>query len=202
MAVKVQLKRGLKANVAGLTMSAGELVFATDTKELYVSDGSSKSLVGRAIVDTFTNRPAASTAGRIFLASDTSTAYIDTGSVWVALGGGGMAWSVITGNTTATSDNGYGIDASSNAVTLTLPGTPAVGTQVAFRVLDKTNTVTIARVGSYIEGVASDLVLDIAGSGGLLVDLGATKGWVNVTEIGRVEGGGTQSDIWLYARSN
>ena len=204
MTVKIQLKRGLKANVSGLTLSAGEMVFATDTKEIYVSDGSNKTLVGRALVDTFANRPTAGTVGRIFFASDTSAAYIDTGSVWVALGGtgGGMTWAVITGNTSATNNNGYLIDATSGAVTLTLPSTPSVGNQVGVRVLNLTNTVTIARNGSNIEGVAQDLTIDIPRSGFTMVYANSTNGWVIVTEVGHTQGdlrNQIESQLWLFS---
>ena len=79
--------------------------------------------------------------------------------------GGGMTWSIITNDADAVNNNGYFIDATNNTVTLTLPVTPTINQQVGVRVLDITNTVTIARNGSNIEKSATDLVINVAGTG-------------------------------------
>lgn len=49
---KLQLRRGTKANLP--TLASGELGFCTDTKEIYVGDGSENTLVGGAITITGT----------------------------------------------------------------------------------------------------------------------------------------------------
>lgn len=49
---KMQLRRGLKANLP--TLAAGELGFCTDTKELYIGDGSNNIFVGAGITLTGT----------------------------------------------------------------------------------------------------------------------------------------------------
>jgi len=41
----IKIKRGLKTNVAAQTLQAGEPLFATDTGELYVGNGSTKILI-------------------------------------------------------------------------------------------------------------------------------------------------------------
>ena len=99
----------------------------------------------------------------------------------------GITWNVISGNTNAVSNNGYLINASAGNITLTLPATPSVGNVVAVcDVYNKasTNVITIARNGSNIEGNASDLILDLDGSGFELVYVDATRGWEIVSEIG------------------
>jgi len=88
MAVTILLRRGTKAQLDGITLSAGELGFTTDTKQVFVGDGSNHFLVGRVIVDTFTNRPAAGVSGRLFHATDTDATYVDDGSTWVDVSGG------------------------------------------------------------------------------------------------------------------
>ena len=88
MAVTILLRRGTKAQLDGVTLSAGELGFTTDTKQVFVGDGSNHFLVGRVIVDTFTNRPAAGVSGRLFHATDTDATYVDDGSTWVDVSGG------------------------------------------------------------------------------------------------------------------
>ena len=54
---KLQIRRGLKANIP--TLAEGELGFCTDTKDIYVGDGSTNTLVGgdslSATIDTKAN---------------------------------------------------------------------------------------------------------------------------------------------------
>lgn len=125
------------------------------------------------------------------LLSDTS----DSGNLKKALksdfggggGGGGLAWEVISANDTAADGEGFLINATSGDVTLTLPATPSAGNTVgACDAYEKatTNTITIARNGENIESSASDLVLDIDGSGIVLVYVDSTVGWKIVSEIG------------------
>jgi hypothetical protein len=101
--------------------------------------------------------------------------------------GGGITWSIITGNTDAVTGNGYLINASAGNVTLTLPATPSAGDTVsACDVYNKatTNVITIARNGNKIEGAAEDLVIDLNGAGFELVYVDSTRGWDIVSEIG------------------
>lgn len=49
---KLQLRRGTKANLP--TLASGELGFCTDTKEIYVGDGSANTRVGGGITLTGT----------------------------------------------------------------------------------------------------------------------------------------------------
>lgn len=99
----IQVRRGTKAALDGIVLAAGELGFTTDDqKEVYVGDGSSNLLVGRVILDTYANIPAAAEAGRLFIATDGDDIYYDTGSAWVK-----AAVSDISG----TEDNLVSIDA-------------------------------------------------------------------------------------------
>mgnify|MGYP006308807935 CR=1 FL=1 len=89
MAVTIKLRRGTKAQLDTLMgstpMAAGEVGFTTDTKEVYVSDGSDAFLVGRVLVDTIANRPTAGISGRVFFSTDEELTYIDDGSSWNAV---------------------------------------------------------------------------------------------------------------------
>jgi len=109
-------------------------------------------------------------------------------------GGGGLTWSVITTSTAAVKDNGYIIDASIGAITLTLPTTPDEGDSVGIKSIDSSNTITIARNGSKIEGDEEDLVWNVAKSGAILVYSTAAYGWTIVTEI---NGGAGSTVEWL-----
>tara|TARA_R100000426_G_scaffold68707_1_gene47800 strand:+ start:406 stop:1773 length:1368 start_codon:yes stop_codon:yes gene_type:complete len=89
---------------------------------------------------------------------------------------------------TATNGEGYFVDTSSNAITVTLPSGTA-GAIVAFKDYAQnfdTNALTIAANGSdKIEGQTFDLVLETEGAATTLVFGDATKGWqsVNSNEI-------------------
>lgn len=118
-----------------------------------------------------------------------------------ASGGGGLEWGVISSNANAEDGKGYLIDASSGNVTLTLPVTPSEGDTVGVSDYTKsatTNTITIARNGSTIEGSATDLVVDIDGAGFTLVYTDATEGWKIVTEI---SGGGSLPGVDMYSEA-
>ena len=81
---------------------------------------------------------------------------------------------------TATSKQGYLIDTTSAAYTLTLPATPSVGDIVGvsdFAGNSSVNNSTIGRNSELIDGDAADLVVDIDKSSFMLVYTGATVGW-------------------------
>lgn len=91
MSVTIQIKRGTEAQIQSADLAIGELAFATDTKSVITYDGVVKHLVGRALYDQLTNRPAYGVAGRLFMDSGTSILYLDTGSSWVQLPGNSTA---------------------------------------------------------------------------------------------------------------
>ena len=84
---------------------------------------------------------------------------------------------------TAVSANGYFIDTSSAAVTMTLPASPSAGDIVSFKDYANTfdtNNLTIARNGSNIGGEALDATISVEGQSGTLIYADATKGWLIV----------------------
>ena len=97
-------------------------------------------------------------------------------------GGGGLSWQpVITTNTTATASQGFFVNTSGGAVTLTLPATPTQGDEVAF--VDyagtaATNNITIGRNGENIQGSGSDLIINTNRAANTLVYADATQGWL------------------------
>ena len=46
MSVTIKIRQGLDTNISGASTSAGEPLWVTDTNRLYVSDGSTKYLIG------------------------------------------------------------------------------------------------------------------------------------------------------------
>jgi len=100
-------------------------------------------------------------------------------------GGGGLTWQIISSSTTAAPSNGYAIDASGGSVTLTLPGSPNLYDQVGF--VDHTgsattNTITINPNGGRIRGQTGNLIVDRNYSGGTLLYVGGSHGWVLINE--------------------
>ena len=91
-----------------------------------------------------------------------------------------------TASFTAVSGNGYFVNTTSGAITVTLPATPSAGDIVSVKDYAQTfntNSVTLARNGSNIGGDAVDATLSTQGLSITLVYVDATKGWL-VTDDG------------------
>ena len=95
---------------------------------------------------------------------------------------GAVDWqtSIKTTSFTAVSGEGYFINTTSGAVTMTLPASPSVGDIVSFKdyagTFD-TNNLTINRNGSNIVGGTNNPVISVEGQAGTLVYGDATQGW-------------------------
>ena len=106
------------------------------------------------------------------------------GTGWVSLPGGGGAWTKITANTNAASKKQYITDTTSGTFTVTLPLGPVAGDYVYFMDAGNwaTNNLTVARNGSTIEALSSDLVLDVKGLMVQMIYDGST--WQVTSNIG------------------
>ena len=85
-----------------------------------------------------------------------------------------------TAGFTAVSGNGYFVNTTSGAITVTLPASPSAGDIVSLLDYAGTaaiNNITIARNGSNINGAASDLTISKNNSGITLVYVDGTQGW-------------------------
>src|SRR6056300_1559498 len=109
----------------------------------------------------------------------------------VSLGGsvsaGKVSWqSVKTAAFNAVAGEGYFVDTNSiGAVTATLPGSPSAGDTIAFKDYAGTfgtNSLTIARNGNNIQGVANDSEISTNRASIVLVYIDATKGWLYTNE--------------------
>ena len=111
--------------------------------------------------------------------------------------------SIKTANFTAANGEGYFVDTTSSAITVTLPSSPSAGNIVAvkdYALTFATNNLTINRNSSLINGVASDATLDTNGASLVLVYVDGTKGWIPTQEDNSILGvsfvtasGGTES---------
>jgi len=91
--------------------------------------------------------------------------------------------SIKTANFTAVNGEGYFVNTTSGAITVTLPASPSVGNIVAIKDYANTadtNQITINRNGSNIDGTADNPVVANEGGSVTLVYADATKGWLTV----------------------
>ena len=93
------------------------------------------------------------------------------------------AYTAVDGDQLLIDTSGSGIG---SAVTITLPASPSVGSEVTF--IDSgnnfaSNNLTIARNGSNILGAASNLVVSVNASAFTLVFVNATRGWAYKDKI-------------------
>jgi len=100
------------------------------------------------------------------------------------LTGAGIEWqsSIVTAAThTASANQGLWLDTSSNAITLTLPGSPSVGDQLIITDYARnweTNAVTLSLNGSKFQGGTTLPIYNTNGQSVDIVYSGTTKGWI------------------------
>ena len=93
--------------------------------------------------------------------------------------------SIKTVDFTAVSGEGYFVNTTSGAITATLPSSPSAGAIVAFKDYAQnfnTNSLTLNRNGSNIEGLGSNQSIDGISESVTFVYADSTKGWVLVNE--------------------
>ena len=90
-----------------------------------------------------------------------------------------------TASFTAVSGNGYFVNTTSGAITVTLPASPSAGDIVAIKDYAgtfATNNLTIARNGSNLDGSANDSIRNTDNESLSLVYVDGTQGWKSVEE--------------------
>jgi len=93
--------------------------------------------------------------------------------------------SVQTTGFTAVAGNGYFVNTTSGAITVTLPASASLGDQIAIKDYAGTfasNNLTIGRNGHNIQGVANDSVISTNRASLVLVYVDSTKGWIYAEE--------------------
>jgi hypothetical protein len=86
-----------------------------------------------------------------------------------------------TASFTAVSGNGYFVDTTSAAITVTLPASPSAGDIVGIADYARTfatNNLTVARNGSNIQGASANGTINLAGQSTMFVYVDATQGWI------------------------
>lgn len=117
-------------------------------------------------------------AGSIRFNTEINVLELYNGNAWLPVGV--LNAKTISSATNAASGEQLFVDTNGGAVTVTLPGSPAVGDIVRFFDLRKTfdsNALTIARNGKLIQGDSADMTVDSEGAAFDLVYSGDTYGW-------------------------
>ena len=116
------------------------------------------------------------------VASVTGSGTTGVGQLSFAEGSCGTSWqSVSTTNATMSAGEGYFVDTSSAAITMTLPGSASQGDEVS--IIDyagtfDTNNLTIGRNSEKIHGATEDLTVATERAANTLVYTDSTQGWL------------------------
>jgi len=130
---------------------------------------------GTVTIDALTFPAADGTADQI-LTTDGS------GNLSFVDNSGGTDWQAVkTTGFTAVAGEGYFINTTGGAFTMTLPSSPTIGDEVAF--IDyagtfDTNNLTIGRNSENIQGSAADLTVNVERAANTLVYTDGTQGWL------------------------
>ncbi len=136
---------------------------------------------GKIIVGDASGDPSALTVGtadQVLTSDGTDAAWTDAA--------GGITWlAVVTTGTTMVAGNGYFVNTTGSAFSMTLPASASLGDEV--HVIDyagtfDSNNCTVARNGHNILGAGSDLVVATERAAFKLVYVDATQGWL-LTEL-------------------
>jgi len=122
-------------------------------------------------------------------------ALVTNGSGVLSFASAGLAWqsTIVTGTTlTAVAGNGYWINTTSNACTITLPASASVGDQIILVDYDRTwgtNAVTLNINSLNYQGGTENPVYDTNGQTVNIVYSGATNGWIPTSDDDVVDEG-------------
>ena len=116
------------------------------------------------------------------VASITGSGTTAVGQLSFAEVSGGTSWQAVsTTNATMAAGEGYFVDTSSAAITMTLPGSASRGDEIS--IIDyagtfDTNNLTVGRNSHNIQGSAADLTVSTERAGFTLVYVDSTQGWL------------------------
>ena len=86
-----------------------------------------------------------------------------------------------TSNFTAVAGEGYFVNTSGGAFTMTMPASPVIGDTISVSMITAGNDLTISRNGNNIDGAASDATLGSDGDAKTYVFVNATEGFKTMT---------------------
>ncbi|KWX76033.1 DUF2793 domain-containing protein [Paenibacillus jilunlii] len=175
MAQTIQVKRGTRAELAAYgVLHAGEMGFCTDTKEVYIGDGTSNSMVGRAMSGPEASRPAAASAGRVYIVtSGTNSGYLyfDDGAAWRRI------------NAQKLSDLTGSVDDVADGATYARVLKADITAGHVNKISDGTNIKTAAEIKTHIDDASKHRVINDAGTA--ITDLWSAQKIRNEIELAK-----------------
>lgn len=173
----IKIRRGTKTELdARGALLSGELGFCTDTKEVYIGDGTANTLVGRSMSGLYSNRPGASGSGRYYyVTSGTNAGYLYVDSP------ADGAWHRI--NAKSLADLTGSLDNIEDGAAYGKVKTTELTSGQVNRMGDGTHTVTAAQAGTHINDAASHR--QINDSGTALTDLWSAQKIRNEIELAK-----------------
>lgn len=157
VAQTIRIRRGTKAELAARgALLSGELGFCTDTKEVYIGDGSANLFVGRAMMGPYASRPGAASAGRYYYVTgagdNAGYLYLDNGTQWVRINAQGL------GDLSGTLD-----EVSDGSVYAKVLKADISGGHVN-KVSDGTNTKTAAEIRAHLDDATKHRIINDSGT--------------------------------------
>ncbi|WP_438435394.1 DUF2793 domain-containing protein [Gorillibacterium sp. sgz500922] len=175
MAQTIRIKRGTKAELLTYgALQAGELGFCTDTKEVFIGDGTSNSMVGRALSGTLASRPVAASVGRLYYVTSGASVgylYFDDGTTWQRANA--LALSDLTGS----------LDNVADGTTYARVVKADITSGHINKVSDGTNIKTAAEIKTHIDDAAKHRVIN--DSGAAITDLWSAQKIRNEIELAK-----------------
>ncbi len=170
----ITIYQGLKSSLASANLQSGEMGFCTDTKEIFIGDGTSNYFVGRVLSGTEAARPNAGNQGRLYYiisGNNMGYVYYDSGSTWVQI------------NTQKLSEmNGSLDDVTDGTNYARVKKTDITNGQVN-KVSDGTNTKTAAEIKAHIDDANKHR--SINDSGTAVTDLWSAQKIQNEIELAK-----------------
>lgn len=171
----IRIRRGTRAELEALgALLSGEMGFCTDTKEVYIGDGTTNIFVGRAMSGTEAARPNAGSLGRLYyITSGTNVGYLyfDTGSAWLRVNAQKLT------DLTGTLD-----DVPDGSTYAKVKKSDITNGQVN-KVSDGSNTTTAAQVRSHIDDATKHRLIN--DSGAAVTDLWSAQKIRNEIELAK-----------------
>lgn len=151
MAVTIQVKRGLKANLP--TLASGELAFTVDENLVYIGGGSENYLVGR-VFHSGTAPAGNGVAGTLHVDTSTSGIYFSDGNGWLTVG------------ITQLSDMQGNLDDIADGVNYQrVAASEVTASGLVNQINDGTNVVTAAQARTHIDDVTIHRSINDSGDG-------------------------------------
>lgn len=147
----ITIYQGLKANLTTASLQSGEMAFCTDTKEVFIGDGTTSIAVGRALSGTEAARPNAGNQGRLYYVTSGNNMgylYYDSGSAWVRINA--QKLSEMTGS----------LDDISDGATYAKVKKSDITNGQVNKVSDGTNTKTAAEIKTHIDDATKHRVIN------------------------------------------